>query len=303
MSIETELTVELIAVLDTFKSAHAELVAQLERDRAYPLWLQAEPDPIKARDLLISLILNWSYTSDDLEPGKTLQYNGLAPCSEATLRAVDTVNHSRAALRQQLIKMDRINLGRGVAKKEDEEDNPEDLDGADNRLSKKILRRLGYPRFNRRQACRQFVALPETVLSAGFFWNRYRKTVKLNRQQIQKKLDRLAQHSTVSEAAILAEYRRFDAIPDEFLVQIYPESFHQRVNLFVQKDNKERRIQHYAHSPIFYLAAPDWPLPDKTLLPEHPAEKGTRLTRRNITTEREPYLYLLNMHRLLPQYR
>lgn len=146
-------------------------------------------------------------------------------------------------------------------------------------------------------------ALPCPVLSAGFFWNRYRKTIKLNRQQILEKLDRLTQYNNADEALIQVDIRRIEAIDDAVLVRVYPESIHQRVNLYIQKEHKEQRIQRYAHTPIFYVTTADKPLPDKTLLPELPAAKETRLLRRNITIEREPYLSSLNLYRLLPQYR
>jgi len=299
MSKETELTVELISLLNKFKDAHANLVELLDQDSEYPLWIQSSPDPLTARQTLKNLVLNWSYETDDQEAGKTLQHNGLAPCSQATFMAVEAVNNSRLALHQQLIKIDRfIPI---ISQKKDDEINGTSING--NRLSKKILHRLGYPRLNIRQACRQFVALPYPVLSAGFFWNRYRKTIKLNRQQILEKLNRLSQYSTSDEAFIQADIKLFNSIDDSVLVRIYPESIHQRVNLYIQKGQQEHRIQRYAHTPVFYVTTPDKPLPDKTLLPELPAAKEARLLRRNITIEREPYLSSLNLYRLLPKYR
>jgi hypothetical protein len=300
MSKETELTVELISLLNKFKDTHINLVELLDQDSAYPLWIQSSPDPVTARHTLKNLVLNWSYETDDQEAGKTLQHNGLAPCSQATFMAVEAVNNSRLALHQQLIKIDRFTPI--ISQKKGQETGGSSING-NNKLSKKILQRLGYPRLNIRQACRQFVALPYPVLSAGFFWNRYRKTIKLNRQQILEKLNRLAQSSSSDEAFIQADIERFNSIDDSVLVRIYPESIHQRVNLYIQKEQQEQRIQRYAHTPIFYVSTPDKSLPDKTLLPELPAAKETRLLRRNITVEREPYLTSLNLYRLLPKYR
>lgn len=297
MSKETELTIELITLLNTFKDAHTQLVNQLDQDYLYPIWIQSIDNSLTAREMLKKLILNWSYEENDQEPGKTLQYNGLAPCSLKTFLAIEAVNNSRLELHQQLIKMNRFI----PANNQDEES--EDTDTIASPLAKKAMHRLGYPRFNIRQACRQFVALPYPVLSAGFFWNRYRKTIKLTRQQIKMQLDRIAQYSSSNESIIQEEYRRFDAIDDSVLVRVYPESIHQRVNLYIQKEHQEQRIQRYAHTPIFYVTTADKPLPDKTLLPEQPATKESRLLRRNITIERQPYLCSLNLYRLLPKYR
>lgn len=297
MSKETELTVELIALLTVFKDTHAQLVEQLDQDYLYPLWIQSVTDQLTVRETLKKLVLNWSYEEDDQEAGKTIQYNGLAPCSPKTFLAIEAVNHSRKSLHQHLIKMNKF------IPDEDSEKESESINTMTSHLAKKSMHRLGYPRFNIRQACRQFVVLPYPVLSAGFFWNRYRKTVKLTRQQIKEQLDRIAQYSSSNKLIIEEEYRRFDAIDDSVLVKVYPESIHQRVNLYIQKENQEQRIQRYAHTPIFYITTADKPLPDKTLLPKQPAAKETRLLRRNITIERQPYLCSLNLYRLLPKYR
>ncbi len=297
MSKETELIIELISLLTVFKDSHAQLVEQLDQDHLYPLWIQSVTDQLTVREVLKKLVLNWSYEEDDQEAGKTIQYNGLAPCSPKTFLAIEAVNRSRKALHQHLIKMNKF------IPDEDPEKESENIDTITNHLAKRSMRRLGYPRFNIRQACRQFVALPYPVLSAGFFWNRYRKTVKLTRQQIKEQLDRIGQYSSSNKLVMEEEYRRFDAIDDSVLVRVYPESIHQRVNLYIQKEHQEQRIQRYAHTPIFYITTADKPLPDKTLLPEQPTAKEARLLKRNITIERQPYLCSLNLYRLLPKYR
>lgn len=93
MSKETELTVDLIAVLNTFKDAHTALVQQLDQDSAYPLWIQSATDIDNVKNTLKNLVLNWSYETDDQEPGKTLQHNGLAPCSQSTFMAIEADLH------------------------------------------------------------------------------------------------------------------------------------------------------------------------------------------------------------------
>lgn len=295
---ESELKAELLAVFTTFKDAHEELIACLKDDAAYPCWIQqVDGDYATARNMLKDIVLNWSYIDDGQEPGTTIQYNGLVPCSASTYRAVEKVNEQRDQLHKQLMKMDMLEGELDLADIEDEGE-----DGRD-RLSKRAMTRLGYPRFNRRQACRKFTALPYPVLSAGFFWNRYRKTIKLDRAQVLARLDKLLQRSMVEHDAVYHEIERFHAITDECLVQVFPESIHRRVNLCVIQDGVEKRIQRYAHTPIFYVCPPNLPLPPKTLLPDEPAAKDSRLAKRNITIESEPYLPLLDLYRLLPKYR
>jgi hypothetical protein len=295
---ESELKAELLTVFTAFKDAHEELIACLTDDAVYPAWIQQiEEDHASTRNMLKSIVLNWSYTDDGQEPGTTIQYNGLAPCSISTYRAIEKVNEQRDLLHKQLIKMDSLGSNLDASDLEDEYDDDRD------RLSKRAMTRLGYPRFNRRQACRKFCALPYPVLSAGFFWNRYRKTKKLDRTEVQARLDRLLQRALADSDAIYHEIERFHAIDDEYLVQVFPESIHRRVNLYINQDGVEKRIQRYAHTPIFYVSAPHKPLPPKTLLPNEPAAKESRLAKRNITIETEPYLPLLNLYRLLPKYR
>jgi hypothetical protein len=294
---ESELKAELLAVFTAFSDAHNELVACLNDDAAYPAWIQQiDGDHAAARNMLKSIVLNWSYTDDGQEPGTTIQYNGLAPCSMSTYLAISKVNECRDRLHKQLIKMDSLEGELEVSDLEDDDDSRD-------RLSKRAMTRLGYPRFNRRQACRKFIALPYRVLSAGFFWNRYRKTVKLDRAEVQARLDKLLQRSWGEQNAVYHELERFHAINDECLVQVFPESIHRRVNLYVNDDGVEKRIQRYAHTPVFYVSAPNVPLPPKTLLPDEPSAKECRLAKRNITIECEPYLTLLNLYRLLPKYR
>jgi len=293
---ESELKAELLNVFTTFKDAHDELVACLNADAAYPAWIQqVEGDHAATRNMLKSIVLNWSYSDDGQEPGSTIQYNGLAPCSIATYMAVEKVNEQRDLLHKQLMKMDSLENELELSDSEDDDDG--------DRLSKRAMTRLGYPRFNRRQACRKFTALPYPVLSAGFFWNRYRKTTKLDREQVQARLDKLLQRSLAEHDAIYDEIERFQAINDECLVQVFPESIHRRVNLCINQDGVDKRIQRYAHTPIFYVTTPNRPLPPKTLLPDEPAAKECRLAKRNITIESEPYLPLLDLYRLLPKHR
>ncbi|WP_374089268.1 hypothetical protein [Methylomicrobium lacus] len=293
---ESELKAELLTVFTAYKDAHNELVACLDADTAYPAWIQqVEGDHAATRNMLKSIVLNWSYSDDGQEPGSTIQFNGLASCSMSTYMAIERVNEQRDLLHKQLMKMDSLENELDLS------DNEEDDDGY--RLSKRAMARLGYPRFNRRQACRKFTALPCPVLSAGFFWNRYRKTTKLDRTQVQARLDKLLQRSLAENDAIYHEIERFHAINDECLVQVFPESIHRRVNLCTNQDGVEKRIQRYAHTPIFYVSTPDRPLPPKTLLPDEPAAKECRLAKRNITIESEPYLPLLDLYRLLPKHR
>ncbi|MGJ0485252.1 MAG: hypothetical protein ACR65R_12110 [Methylomicrobium sp.] len=294
---ESELKAELLTVFTMFKDAHDELITCLKDDVPYPCWIQqVDGDHAATRNMLKSIVLNWSYIDDGQEPGTTIQYNGLVPCSISTYMAVEKVNEQRELLHKQLMKMDMLEGELDVSDLEEEDD------GRD-RLSKRAMTRLGYPRFNRRQACRKFTALPYPVLSAGFFWNRYRKTIKLNRADVQARLDKLLQRSMAEHDAIYHEIERFHAINDECLVQVFPESIHRRVNLCVNQDGVEKRIQRYAHTPIFYVCTPDRPLPPKTLLPDEPAAKDSRLAKRNITIETEPYLPLLDLYRLLPKHR
>lgn len=82
MSIQSELTAELRNKLALFKEAHMALAESVTNNADYPLWIQAakeNDDPVVTRELLRQLILNWSYDNNDQLPGKTLQYNGLAP--------------------------------------------------------------------------------------------------------------------------------------------------------------------------------------------------------------------------------
>lgn len=294
---ESELKAELLSVFTTFKDAHDELIACLKDDVAYPCWIQqVDGDHAATRNMLKDIVLNWSYFDDGQEPGTTIQYNGLVPCSLSTYMAVEKVNEQRDLLHKQLMKMDMLEGELEGSNDEDEDDNRD-------RLSKRAMARLGYPRFNRRQACRKFTALPYPVLSAGFFWNRYRKTIKLDQAEVQARLDKLLQRSMAEHDAIYHEIERFHAINDECLVQVFPESIHRRVNLCVNQDGIEKRIQRYAHTPIFYVCTPGRPLPPKTLLPDEPAAKESRLAKRNITIESEPYLPLLDLYRLLPKHR
>ncbi|MBL1264158.1 hypothetical protein [Candidatus Methylomicrobium oryzae] len=294
---ESELKAELLTVFTAFRESHNELIACLNDDSAYPVWIQQiDGDHAATRNMLRNIVLNWSYTDDGQEPGTTIQYNGLAPCSMSTYLTINKVNECRDLLHKQLMKMDSLEGELEISELEDEDDNRD-------RLSKRAMTRLGYPRFNRRQACRKFIALPYPVLSAGFFWNRYRKTIKLDRSEVQARLDKLLQRSWAEHDAIYHELERFHAIDDGCLVQVFPESIHRRVNLYVNQNGVEKRIQRYAHTPIFYVCRSNAPLPPKTLLPDEPSAKECRLAKRNITIECEPYLPLLNLYRLLPKYR
>ncbi len=299
MSKQSELAAELDGVLTQYKLTHDALCNALDDDSmaGYQPWLQVADDPHQTFTLLKMIIMGWSYDDDTLAPGKTIQHNGLCPCSTKVLNAAADVNISRKILHQQLMKIDKEELGRGLG------DDDEINDRIQRRLSKQLMHRLGYPRFNRRQACRQFVVLPHQVLSAGFFWNRYRKTVKLDRLQVIKRLDKMSQSLSADEAIIQDCYRKLDEVDDQWFIQVFKESIHQRVNLYLAHGDKELRIQKYAHTPVFYISTPDMPLPPRTLLPDKPHNKESRLQRRNITTEPTPFMEALSIHRLLPTYR
>lgn len=289
--LSSELRCKFILIFDEFKSAHALLSEQLLLESDYPSWLQ-ETEKKEIQQKLISTINDWCYL-DGEEPGKTHQCHGLIGCSEKTTELIEVVNKSRSALQEILMEMDKVEIKKIV------------IGDAQiyRTLTKEVLASIGYARLNRRQVCRQIVCLKNDVLAIGFFWNHYRKTEKLKRDDVFKLLDKFKQYNTAALSVIESDYASLREVDDSFFIRVYPESIHRRANITMIDNGNRRRIQRYAHMPIFYLSFSNDKLPIITPLPEKDPEKQRTERRLNITIEDKPYLSSVAIHRVLPLYR
>ena len=261
-----ELGVDLVRALDSLTLLQSRFNERVLAEIDYPTWLQ-DPQLDDTREEVVSFISDWEYRDGD-KPGKTTQMIGLVGCSNETLNALSAFNLSKKHLQKVLMKIDKLEV--------DPQDFEELSDHSISRsLSKTALARLGYARFNRRQACRQLVEVKHDrrILSASFFLNQYTKTVKATAKKLKAFLQQLAELDGAKADLAAADLKKLATLSDdEVLVRVYPTSIHRRVSLnYLSPESDAIRLdQHMAHSPIFYPAKPGQPLPDVRPLPIEP---------------------------------
>lgn len=295
MSKLSEFKASLLTLMNIYQSTHHAFSAAVLAAVDWPIWCQAVPE--SPRETVARLITTWFYEDDTTAAGQTVQLNGVVGLPLDALDLAERCNEQRSALRALLQAIDRF--GKQGPVDGDDEDSTQRFPS----LALEMMAELGFPRLNRRQALRHWVTVPGPLKSAGFFWNRYRKTVKLSREQVQAKLDRIASYSTAYAIMLAEDQQALDQTTENQFVQVFPESIHQRVNLVVYHDGREKKLQRYAHTPVFYPASPHGRLPMISPLSDQAQDKQFRLPVSTVTIEDQPFLRSFACHRLLPAYR
>lgn len=297
MSKLSEFKTSLLTLMAEYQSAHETFAAAVRGAVEYPIWCQSVAE--SPREIVAKLITTWFYESDEVPAGQTVQLNGVLGLPLEDMALIARCNELRDGLRVLLQEIDRY----GKQGPEEEEDEEDDSTKRFPSLALEMMAELGFPRLNRRQALRHWVVVPGTLKSASFFWNRYRKTKKLTREEVQAKLDRIASYSTANATVLAEDQYVLDQTTEDQFVQVFPESIHQRVNMVVYHDGREKKLQRYAHTPVFYPARTHDRLPLLSPLPEQPQDKQYRLPVSTVTIEDQPFLRSFACHRLLPAYR
>lgn len=296
MSTISELKVTLLGVMNDYQACHQQLADALGNEIDYPIWIQNHTE--FPRESLIKLVTTWFYTDDETDAGQTVQMNGVVGVSYDTFHLVERCNELRQLLQETMQDIDKI--GKDGVAGDDVLSNSEHKYPS---LAMELLAESGFSRLNRRQATRHWIAVEGSLRSAGFFWNRYRKTVKLTRDQVIQKFDKMTQYTTKDMNVLENDRDKLAQVSDMQFVQVFPESIHQRVNLVASVKGKDKKMQRYAHTPVFYLAEPNARLPKIAPLMDEPLEKGYRLPVSTVTIEDMPYFTSFAGHRLLPSYR
>lgn len=296
MSTISELKATLLAVMDGYHVCHQQLADAISSEIDYPIWIQGHRE--FPRESLVRLVTTWFYTDDETEAGQTIQMNGVVGVSAETMRLVERCNEQRELLQETMQDIDKMGKDGVVDDSEWDSKNKKFPS-----LAIELLAESGFPRLNRRQATRHWIMVEGRLRSAGFFWNRYRKTVKLTRDQVIQKFDKMTQFTTKDMTVLEEDRDRLAKVSDRQFVQVFPESIHQRVNIVASIDGKDSKIQRYAHTPVFYLSEPHASLPKIAPLMDEPMDKSFRLPVSTVSIEDLPYFSSFAGHRLLPSFR
>lgn len=160
MSIESEARAELLARIAYLERLLAELGGFLVIDEPRFAWCGRGNDTIKdtleARRACARFLRELDYT-DDRDPGATIRLQGVIGCSFGTLHKIKEVNRAKQALHEFLMCLDAgvLRAPRGAP--------------LYRQWTLELLRAIGRPRFNRRQATRQLLMLDGVPLSVSFF--------------------------------------------------------------------------------------------------------------------------------------
>jgi len=291
-SIHSILQADLREALNHLIAVQAEVSGWLAEQRNFPISLQtveAGKDPRQAIADFISLVV---YANDEMEAGDTINCIGLCGTNLETLQGLERITLARKAVQKILMAMDKHRMT----------ENKEVIT-----LSKKALAKLGYARFNRRQAKRAFFYFDHRLDSVSFTWARSRQVVAISVVHAKTILDKRFQDANdlIAQESWHAQRLLLDSLSsDEPLVQVAPPAVHPRANItwYDEKGDFKRQVK-VAVSPIFYLASENASLPRIRPLVGDKDEPALRLRRNDVQIEDDPYIPSIRVHRYQEKFR
>lgn len=286
---ESIIQVELKHALEELVQAQDRLAEMLLEQVNYPVEIQGCPDDEPMRPSVANFVRLLEYANDQMEPGDTINQVGIVGTNQLTLDQITHVNTARKIVQDTLKKMDKF--------REPEGDKVVSV-------AKRALATLGYPRFNRRQARRQFVTFPHGLDSVSFTWAKSKVVSEVTIKQARNLLDKKYKddNSAAGQDAWYALSTLLDVLPpDEPLVRVAPPVIHPRANVNYTINGKKDRDFKVAISPIFMLSRENGALPRIKPLGDKDAP-STRLKRSDAQVEEEPYIRSIRIHRYLPEF-
>jgi len=287
-STQSILRAELLEAIGLLETAQNRLADTLLKQINYPLSIQGESAE-QMRPSVANFVKLLEYANDNMEPGDTVNHVGLIGTDQSTLKMVGEVNAARKSVQLVLKRMDKFR---------------ESSDSGQIYLSKKALADMGYSRFNRRQASRQFVTFPHSLDSVSFTWARSKVVSEISIKRAKELLDIRYNDNQdpIAQEAWHAQKLLLESLPpNEPLVQVAPPVVHPRANVTYKKDEKRARTIKVAISPIFFLSRENGPLPrikplgDKDIVAE-------RLKRSDVQVQEESFIGSIRVHRYFPEF-
>lgn len=285
---ESILRADLLAAVSELESHQNQLADVLIGQVNYPLAIQTESVE-QMRPSVAGFVRLLEYANDKMEPGDTINQVGVVGTNQKTLAVVQSVNAARKKVQLILKKMDKFR---------------QSSDDGQIYLSKKALADMGYSRFNRRQAARQFVTFAHGLDSVSFTWARSNVVSEISIKRAKELLD-LRYHDNPDASAQEAWHAQkllLESLPsNEPLVQVAPPVVHPRANISYTIEGKLTRTIKVAISPIFFLARENGALPRIKPLGDQ-AAISTRLKRSDVQVQEESFIGSIRVHRYYPQF-
>lgn len=274
---------DLRALLGDLNQQLQGIADELIGQQPWPIYVQDVPSA-SARIHLCEHVMQLEYDNDQMKPGETVSYQGVCGTTPHVLSLIKTSNELRAILATLLRAMDKEGVDTGAGRV---------------KLSQYALKKLGYPRFNRRQAIRRLNVFDHPLNTLSFFWARQRKINKTSVQQVQTEIEKKLKKASEDFSYYLkADLEHLANIPrDEPLYYVFQKNDHPRANYVLDTPDGKKRGSAMASSPFFYPANAQDPLPRVRDLPNL-EQRAPRLARTDKTINDTPFLPSVHVHRL-----
>jgi len=283
-SLESILQVDLKHALERLLAAQDRLADMLIAQVNYPLAIQGQEESAQMRPTVANFIKLLEYANDQMKPGDTVNLVGVVGTTQQTLDQITQVNTARKQLQDLLKQLDK---------------HREPDDGKMVSVTKRALAKLGYPRFNRRQARRQLVTFAHNLDTVSFTWARSKIVSEISVKEARTLLDNKYKddNAAAAQEAWHAQKMLLDVLPpDEPLVRVAKPVVHPRANIKYTQQNETIRTVKMAISPLFMLCNENGSLPRIKPLSDVDAT-SERLKRSDTQVEEEAYIRSIRIHR------